>query len=350
MKTRSVYYCLYFLFAALLITSCKNDDSTEELVGNWVKRSDFEGVARSEAVSFVINGKSYVGLGYDGDTRLRDLWEYDLDKDTWIQKASLPDSFLNTSTNKYELVSGRMGAVAFSIGDKAYITTGYDNTNYLKDVLEYNSTTNTWSKKNDFGGTGRWYATAFVVNGKGYVGTGYDGKYLKDFWAYDPEADSWTQVASVGGSKRMGATSFVIDGKAYVVAGLNNGSFVTDFWAYDASADTWTEKNQITDYSDKSFDNDYKDIPRQYLSSFVIGSKAYITGGVSSTGILETTWEYDPATDLWDQKTSFQGTPRYNAVTFTLQDRGFVLTGRSSGYRFDDCWEFKPNDKNNTKD
>ena len=36
---------------ALLFTSCtKSDDADDDVTGNWVRRSDFEGVARSDRV------------------------------------------------------------------------------------------------------------------------------------------------------------------------------------------------------------------------------------------------------------------------------------------------------------
>lgn len=331
------FYPVCFFACAVMFASCSKDNTSVTLVGNWIKRSDFEGVARSEAVAFTIGDKGYVGLGYNGKTRLKDLWEYNLEQDYWTQKASFPDT-----------ASGRTSAVAFSIGTKGYITTGNDGENYLKDLWEYDQETNTWTRKADFGGTARYDAVAFNLNNKGYVGTGYDGNYLKDFWQYDPGADSWTQIASVGGSKRVGGTAFVIDGKAYVCCGLNNGSYITDFWMFDPSTESWTEKRKIANVSDESYDDAYA-ITREYGVAFVINSKAYLTGGINSS-ILSDTWEYDPATDLWKKKTAFEGAARYGTVALSLGNRGFITTGRSSSYRFDDCWEFLPDADYNKND
>ena len=69
----------------------------------------------------------------------------------------------------------------------------------------------------DFGGTARHAAVAFSIGSKGYVSTGFDGNYLKDMWAFDPAPNAWTKVASYGGTKRVGAISFVINSMAYVV-------------------------------------------------------------------------------------------------------------------------------------
>ena len=47
-------------------SSCskKDDTTTTTTIGDWIRSSDFEGVARTEAVGFVLNGKAYVGTGF----------------------------------------------------------------------------------------------------------------------------------------------------------------------------------------------------------------------------------------------------------------------------------------------
>ena len=80
-----------------------------------------------------------------------------------------------------------------------------------------------------------------------------------------------------------------------------------------------------------------------------MGGKAYLATG--ETGSLTTpVWEYDPATDLWTAKTVFSGSPRTGAVAMTLQDRGFVVTGRSGSLAFDNAYEFQPTIEDNEND
>jgi hypothetical protein len=43
---------------------------------NWRPKAEFPGQERRGAVSFVINGKGYVGLGNNGSTYFSDFWEY----------------------------------------------------------------------------------------------------------------------------------------------------------------------------------------------------------------------------------------------------------------------------------
>lgn len=317
------------------VTSCTDDDE-EDLVGNWVDRYEFEGVARSGAVSFVIDNKAYVVSGYDGVDRewLQDCWSFDAEKNQWTRVDSFP-------------AIGRTGACAFAVDGKGYVIGGYDGDNAvkLKDVWEFDPSApagSQWTQKNDFASTARYGAVAFTVNNTGYVCGGYDNSYLKDLWQYDPNSDTWTAKASMPGSKRMNASVFVIDDIAYVMGGSNNSKPVDDFWAYDYVTNTWAEKRDINDNDDASFDDDYTTIPRQNGVTFVINGYGYIASGDISSSPLNTTWEYNPSTDLWTEKTALEGTSRTQAIGVTLNNRGFVLLGKSGSSYFDDVWEFKP--------
>lgn len=325
------------MMAAATVTavSCSDDDEDDELVGNWKKVSDFEGVTRCAAVTFCINGTNYVATGgYGGyKYKLNDLWAYDEERDTWTQKASM------------EGASSRIYASAFGTDEAGYVGLGYDGDQYLKDFWKYDPDANTWTKVSDFGGSARRSAVSFSVNGVGYVGTGYDGKYLKDMWKYDEASDTWVQVTSIGGSKRTAASSFVIDDIAYIVGGENNSSNVTDFWAYDPSTDTWTEKRKIANVSDDEYDDDYSGIARAYGVAFSMYGIGYYTCGETSGSGVTSTWAYDPVNDLWEEKTGFEGGTRSGAVGFSANGRGFVLTGESGTYQYDDMYEFFPEDE-----
>jgi N-acetylneuraminic acid mutarotase len=322
------------LFTILGCTK-SSSDSSSDIIGNWITGSDFDGNARSEAVTFTINGNAYLTTGSTNRDRFADLWEYDINKKYWTQKANFPGAARNS-------------AVAFVIGDKGYVGTGYDGNNYLKDFYEYDPSTHTWTQKADFGGTARYDAVAFSLDNNGYVSCGFDGNYLKDLWQYTPGANAsdpgtWTQKASIGGTKRSAASSFVLNGIAYIVSGNNNGTVLNDLWSYDASTDTWTEKRKIANLSDDSYDDKYSGIGRYNAVCFVMNSRAYLTLG-ENPSMTSTTWEYNDATDLWVQKTDFEGSVRTGAVAFTLDDRGFVLTGRSGTTSYDNMFEFHPNE------
>lgn len=315
------------ILASPLFTSCNGGDDTVELVGNWVELSDFDGIPRSDAIGFSIGTKGYLGTGYDGSERLSDFWEYDPGRNSWTQKADLPGV-------------ARNGAIGFSTETRGYVGTGYDGKNRLNDFYEYDPGANSWTRKADFGGSPRYGAVAFALNNKGYVGTGYDVSYLKDIWEYNPSNDTWTQKTSIGGSKRRDAACFTVNGKGYILTGLDNGEYQTDLWEYDPAADLWTEKREIVNKSTDTYDDNYLTITGIGKVGFSIGTKGYLATGGQQTGIE--VWEYNPSTDLWIEKTSFEGSLRADAVGFTIGNRGYVTTGRSGNYYFDDIWAFDP--------
>lgn len=308
-----------------LFSACQDDDDSD-LIGNWIRRSDFEGVPRSNAVSFTIGNVAFVGLGFDGDDDLRDFWQYDPEQDFWTRKDTFPGL-------------ARRAAVAFAIDGKGYVGTGYNSEEdrELKDFWEFDPEATSgqqWTQISDFPGTARYNAVAFELEGQGYVGTGFDDNWLKDFYAYDPVAAQWTQVVSLGGSKVQNGIAFTIDGKAYVGTGQNNGASVYEFWEYDPNLANWTRKLDLDE------EDDYV-IVRQGAVAFTLNGMGYITTGSNGSN-LNTVWEYLPSQDSWLERTSFEGTSRQDAVGFTVNGRCYVTTGRNSTIRLDDLWEFLP--------
>jgi N-acetylneuraminic acid mutarotase len=319
-----------FLTLAAFISSCtKASTDDTDITGNWKRSSEFEGVGRTEGVTFTIGDKVYVGSGFDGTNRLNDFWEYNQTSGTWLRKADFPGTARNS-------------AVAFAVNGKGYVGTGYDGLNKLTDFWEYNPATNAWIRIADFAGTARYGATAFSIADKGYVTTGYDGNFLKDLWEYSPATNTWTQKASLTGSKRTEAAAFVYNSKAYILTGVNNGSYLNDFWMYDPATDSWTEKRKISSVSDDSYDDDYSSyITRSNATAFIMNNNAFLVGGYGS-GVIGSAWAYDIANDQWYEKTGFEGTAREGALSFTINNRGYFTTGSNSSSYFDDLWEFFP--------
>lgn len=323
---------LAFIVATSIFCSCSDDSSSTPDEGNWVEKSDFEGSVRSGAVAFQVNGIGYVGTGYNGTDRLNDFWSYDPARNTWVRIADFPGV-------------ARNAAVAFSVNGKGYVGTGFDGTNYLKDFYEYDPLTNEWTQIPDFEGPARHSGFAFEINSLGYIGAGFDGENnLKDFWSYDPVSKVWNQRTSVGGAKRISPFAFVIDGHGYVGGGSHNGVYQEDFWMYDPGTDSWDD---LDDLDDDSTGDD--DILRSDAVSFVCYGKAYVTTG-SNGGTLIDTWMYDPALGSWTEVTAFEGASRQNATVFTIDDVGYVLTGRSGSIRLDDIWAFFPLEAHDDED
>ena len=87
MKHQNLLALLLTMFSVISV-SCSNDDEDEDLMGKWYRVSDFDGLARGEATSFTIGNKGYLTGGYDARKHLNDLWEYDMELDFWTQKTT----------------------------------------------------------------------------------------------------------------------------------------------------------------------------------------------------------------------------------------------------------------------
>jgi N-acetylneuraminic acid mutarotase len=337
---KRIYFPVLSMFVLFTLLSCHKNTIPYTESGNWVTRSQLNGPARSEAVGFTIGDTAYLGSGWDGlNTRYNDFWKYDANADNWEQVASMPAG------------TERSSAIAFSTGGLAYMGTGYDGFNYLTDFYAFDPVANSWTKKSDFAGGARYEAVGFGIGNYGYVGTGFDGSNaLKDFYRYDPSSDSWETI-DFSGNKRYGAAVMLYQSKAYLVTGINSGTEVSDFWVFDPSlsSSNWTELRHITNYSTDSYDDGYTNIVRDDAAAFVIGIKGYIATG--ENGVAYTyTWEYDFGSDLWTQKSDFEGPATTGAVGFNVNingvDRGYVATGRSGpgqAAASDYLREFQPN-------
>jgi N-acetylneuraminic acid mutarotase len=80
--------------------------------------------------------------------------------------------------------------------------------------------------------------------------------------------------------------------------------------------------------------------------SFSINNKGYVTTGQTATLTSKSTWEYNPITDTWSQKADFGGGFRRSAAGFSIGNFGFVGTGRDNstqtGVLRNDFWKYDP--------
>jgi N-acetylneuraminic acid mutarotase len=221
---------------------------------------------RAAGVTFVINGKAYLGLGAEHFLsftlpvqQLSDLWSYDPATDKWTQHASLPDS-------------GRNSSAVFVMNNKAYIVGGETDKTGAKtnDVWEYDPATDKWTSKGTFPGGAVRNAVAFSINGKGYVTGGTvesQSTPLKKLYEFN--GSSWTSKADFPtDTARQGSVCFVVNNKAYVGLGGTFSSYPTTFFTYDPATDKWAF---ITDK--------WPAQGRMYGRAEVIGTKAYIGMG-----------------------------------------------------------------------
>ncbi len=298
--------------------------SVHAIADTWNQRSDFGGTARSGAVAFTIGDRAFLGTGEDGDY-VSDLWEYEPVSDVWIQRAAFPGV-------------GRYEAVSFVIGSKGYIGAGINMNlqTHLSDFWEYDPEQDTWQQIPDFPGTARAGACAFTAGGAGYVTLGTDGlwSYPIDMWAYDPGLGVWSEKASFPGPGRNAGVGFAIDQAGFVGTGKNSVQWLKDIWRYDTGSDTW---QQVSDMGGLGVEG------RQDAVAFTMAGKGYIaTGAASMTPLFNEVWEYDPSGDDWTPKEPLPGAARFRATAFVVGDAAYIATG-TNGFRLDDVWSFVPN-------
>lgn len=315
-------------FAMTIFNSCKKEDETETDSGptEWERSNAFVGSPRNLAATFTLGDVAYVVGGKMKNNELLSDG-YSFDGSSWTRIADFNGPL-------------RHGAVAFGISGKGYVGLGYgadgEESGYLKDFYQYDPAGKTWKKVADFPGEGRVGAVAFTIGEFAYVGLGTneatDQGYL-DFYKYDPKADKWSQInAGKFTVKPAYAFAFVINNVAYIGGGYSNGQPSNDFHAFDGT--TWTKKGDLS--------NSTRDARRFKASAFTVGGNGYVVSGQSLSGVVPTVWKYNPADDSWSDGSQSLPSARINAVGFAVKGKGYITTGNSGSSFFDDTYEFTP--------
>jgi N-acetylneuraminic acid mutarotase len=322
-----------FIFLACTLTltfnACKksdDSDTTDTGPTEWFQSSAFIEDPRSNAAYFQIGETGYVVGGLlKNNTVLNDA--YSFSNEQWAPIADFPGE-------------PRHSAVGFAVNGKGYVGLGYNGTSALSDFYEYDPAADAWTEITTTlpSNSARYGAVAFALGNYGYVGLGATetGKSLVDTYRFNPTTKSWENVPNKFKSKRVNAFAFVIGNKAYIGGGTDNGQFPSDFFSFDG--ENWNELNTLN-----RSDDDYTyDITRHSTSTFAIGNYGYVVGGRKNS-VLGNVWKYDPASDSWtDKHQAFLGSYREGAVSFSIAGKGYVATGMNGTSKFDDTWEFVP--------
>ena len=195
----------------------------------WAQKASFPGSPRAASFCFNSNNMGYVGGGSGVNGALDDLWKYNPNTDTWTQRNNI------TCGARWACAYFSIGANA--AGRTVYVGLGTNGTTYFKDLWEYNIGSDSWSQKANLPGVARWYAGYFSIGNYGYMGSGNDGySYLQDFYQYDRSTDSWTQIPDLTGVGRCEAFSFFINDRGFIGSGLTDQfAYTPDFWEYTPS-------------------------------------------------------------------------------------------------------------------
>lgn len=148
-------------------------------LNTWTQLKDAPFPARAGAVLCQNGNEVFVGTGYRTSME-NDWWKYIPENDSWIKQKSMPDK-------------GRVNSVGISVGDRCFVATGrYFGGNltggHLKsDILEYDKNKNLWYLRGSLPASERENAISLTIGGKAFIGFGEnETNVLNDFWSFEP--------------------------------------------------------------------------------------------------------------------------------------------------------------------
>jgi hypothetical protein len=171
-------------------------------------------------------------------------------------------------------------------------------------------------------------------------------------WVYDPARNTWTRKLSRNTTpKTSGYFSAMTynskDQKIYLFGGIVQGGFTNDLFTYDVPTDTWTKLNPTGSLpSGRKFPSFAYDSTDNVFLMF---------GGQDASGILNDTWIYDPAGNLWQQMSPgvsppIAPQPVYQRLAYDRDDNVFMLVsvgaggylrGPAAGYSSAQVWFYR---------
>lgn len=301
-------------------------------------------INRSGAFAFEINGKGYFGGGNVGSVSCQttecstrsDFYEYDPTTNTWAAKASLPNGLEYGVGISH---NGR-GYAGLGIIDRVFPASPY-NAGWYK----YDPTTDTWALKQNFMNASAvnselsmFRSCISKIGNDFYFFGGQRGvAYLDEVYKYSTTTNTWSVVTYELGQNREAAMGFYSNGKIYIGGGIDNES-LNDFWEYDTATDNWNQKaNFPISYGKRSCSE--------------INGKGYFVGGVS--GYLTPTQtlsnhtnellEYNPATNVFSYKSPYPDGNTYGMTSFAYNANLYAGMGqKESGGVSNKFYKYNP--------
>jgi N-acetylneuraminic acid mutarotase len=230
---------------------------------------------------------------------------------------------------------------------------GMTGASYLNETWAYDPHANTWTNLHPSGTlpSGRAYQsmaydsdTGLVIMFGGMNDNGVDG-LPNDTWAYDPHANTWTNLHPSGTLPPGRAYhSMIYDPSVHRVIMFGGDglgmAFFNDTWAYDPAANTWTELSPSGSLPSA----------RAWQSMVYVPSthQAIMFGGGERFDLVNDTWAYDPAANIWTELSPSGSLPsaRANQLMAYDSDTGKVIMfGGNDSFIDDllnDIWVYDP--------
>ena len=255
------------------------------LTKSWTKKEDFPGDGSIGTINFVLNDKLYVGAGAGAGEHHIDFWEYDPTTNSWSSLTDLTHG-----------LTGRIFPYAFSINNRAYVYGGHDDgLNLLNDLWEYNPESDSWIQKASPEIMARASGVSLAANNKGYVIMGItEGGDSKEIYAYDPASNHWSSATFPGEFGRRLGVGFSIDGLIYMGMGYNEtaNSYYDDLWEYNPLTNTWTEKTSFIG------SEGFNKTRAEAIAVSLDGNAYFGTGSDDVNQYYNDLWVYTPANDV----------------------------------------------------
>jgi Secretion system C-terminal sorting domain/Galactose oxidase, central domain len=213
-----------------------------------------------------------------------------------------------------------------------------------------------WKRNGGTTGTGNSYASSSLVNGdeitavlnsnaacaqpasaaSNKITVAIDNTLTKSGHSWETKASQLDGLSNP--IDRRNASGFSIGNKGYIGAGFvmvsSTINYRKDFWEYDAATDVWTQRADIGGGAVTG---------RYNAVGFSVQNRGFIGGGLGPTGVKKDFWQYDPTSNTWIQRMDIPGQAREQAFGFGIGTKGYVGGGYANGQGdFKDFYEFDP--------
>ena len=305
-----------YIVLCLLLAACSRQPEITLSVSKCAPMPDG---GRASASACALNGKGYVLAGRDSaGTYLKDLWQYDPSTDTWTNLGEAP-------------FKARVNAVITAYNNKLYAGLGYsalrayNDKHYRHDWWEYTPVTGKWQRLADYPSDNTVSACAFTLDEIIYILYGCGHVQQNEVWQYDPASDQWTQLPEAPDPARraFGTAGAVVDGMIYFGTGFN-GDNLTKWHQFSPSENRWHTLAYVPGKG------------RVFSACASTSKYVYLFGGRHFSGdmtggeVFETYLRYAPATNSWEWCGKMPQGRRENMIAFTINGKAYFGLGEDA--------------------
>ncbi len=157
-----------------------------------------------------------------------------------------------------------------------------------------------------------------LIGNKIYVAGGRDSSHntLYTCEEIDLDTKTVTQMANMPGAGVWASCGAVADDKLYVIG---SEYYEGTTYEYDPASNMWSTRASIP-------------VGRGWAAAVGTGGKVYVTGGSdASSNTLQDCWEYNPTANSWTQKASMPGPRIYHRMVAYQDTLLYVLGGSIDG-------------------